>query len=73
MEALWVLVNVNQLIASLPLFFVAFPANTMLLFELMAFMNGDIFFLQWAYDESFGKILATESEPYNEQFQLLGY
>ena len=32
LESLWVLVNVNQMIALMPLMNIRFPANTLLLF-----------------------------------------
>ena len=75
MEALWALVNVNQMIALMPLMSISFPLNTLLLFKILAFLNGDVLILQQAYALSVGRLLRfpPESSPYNERFSLLGY
>ena len=58
MESLWVLVNVNQMIAFMPLMTIQFPANTLPLFEVLAFLNGDIVLLQLAYEKTMGSVLS---------------
>ena len=45
LESMWVLVNANQLISFMPLMSVSFPPNTLILFKLLAFFNGDIYLL----------------------------
>ena len=65
---MWVLVNVNQLIAFMPLMSIHFPANTLLLFEFLAFLNGDILLLERAFEFSLGRSYSEVSSPYNERF-----
>lgn len=67
---MWALINVNQLIAFMPLMNVRFPPNTILLFKLLAFLNSDIYLLQRAYDLTFGEVLSfpQDSHPYNDRF-----
>ncbi len=68
------MVNVNQLIALMPLMSIPFPANTMLLFHILAFLNGDVFILQQAYDHSAGRLLVypKENPAFNNRFKFLG-
>lgn len=49
MESLWALINVNQMIALMPLLSIAFPPNALLLFRILALFNGDILILQKLY------------------------
>ena len=74
MEALWSLVSVNQLIALMPLMDIKFPANAFLLFQVLSFVNGDVYLLNELYDRTFGSVLKFKgtSAPYNQQFELLG-
>ena len=67
LESLWVLVNVNQMIAFMPLMNIHFPPNTILLFKFLAFLNGDIYILQKAYDFTVGRALPfpEDSPAYN--------
>lgn len=46
------------MIAFMPLMSIHFPRNALLLFKLLAFLNGDILILQRAYDASLGKALS---------------
>lgn len=70
MESLWALINTNQMIAFMPLMHIHFPSVTLLLFKILAFLNGDILLLQMGYDLSVGRVLSfpQESQPYNERF-----
>ena len=63
------------MIALMPLMNITFPLNTLLLFKILAFLNGDVLILQQAYALSVGRLLRfpRESSPYNERFSLLGY
>ena len=73
MEALWALINVNQLIALIPLLRIAFPANAFLFFQVLGFINGDVYLLNEAYNLSLGRLLRfPPSSPFNSQFQDLG-
>ena len=45
MESLWALINVNQLIAFMPLMSITFPPSAIVLFKILAFVNGDILIL----------------------------
>lgn len=58
------------MIALMPLMNIPFPANTILLFKLLAFLNGDIFIFEKAYDYTVGAMLPfpEEPHPYNPQF-----
>ena len=44
-EYLWALINVNQLIAFMPLMDIKFPPSALILFKIIAFVNGDILVL----------------------------
>ncbi len=70
MQALWTLVNISQLISLMPLLSIRFPANVMVFFQVLAFINGDIYILTEAYHHSVGRLLAFqhESAPYNHRF-----
>ena len=57
MESLWTLMNAYQLIALMPLMRINFPPNAILLFKTLAFINGDLYVLQKAYSNSFGRVL----------------
>ena len=64
------MVNVNQMIAFMPLMNIHFPPNTILLFKLLAIFNGDVAILQKAYDFTIGTFLPfpEDSPPFNERF-----
>ena len=73
MEALWALVNVSQLISLMPLLQLRFPSNTRLLFQILAFLNGDIYLLQFAYAQTVGQLIKYEDpQPFNDRFKMLG-
>ena len=54
MEAMWVLICLNQLISYFPLMSISFPSNMLLLFKILSFLNGDMYILVLAYDYSVG-------------------
>ncbi len=58
----------------MPLLAVNFPANILLFMHLLSFCNGDIFFAEWAYEQSFARLLSfpAPSPAYNPRFALLG-
>ena len=58
MESLWSLINVNQMIAFMPLMNIHFPTNALLLFQKLAFLNGDVKVLQEAYDLTAGQVFS---------------
>ena len=56
MESLWTLLHAYQLIALIPLMTINFPSNTLLFFRVCAFANGDIFILQYVFDNILGSL-----------------
>ena len=57
MEALWALISVNQLISLMPLLNINFPGNAFLLFQVLVFVNGDIYILNELYYHTIGRLL----------------
>lgn len=74
MEPLWVLINTNQLIFMAPLISVSFPLNSIVLFKVLSFVNGDLLLFVIIYRSTVGKLIGSSaSSPYQENFAVLGY
>ena len=57
LEAMWGLINASQLVFYIPLMQIILPANSLYLFQFLAFFNGDLYILVKLYELSVGRIL----------------
>lgn len=68
------LINTNQLIFMIPLISVNFPLNSIVLFKVLSFANGDLLLFVIIYNSTVGKyISSSDSGPYHKNFEVLGY
>ena len=57
LEAMWGLINASQLVFYIPLMQIILPANSLYLFQFLAFFNGDLYILVKLYELTVGLVL----------------
>ena len=57
LEAMWGLINISQLVFYIPLMRITLPANSLYLFQFLAFFNGDLYILVKLYELTVGLVL----------------